>query len=351
MSKRLSRWLPAAIIPVAVVGAAIAIPAAAGASPELPERTAEEVLVSIAENTADAYSGTVEQTSDLGLPELPSTGMGSADGAADAMELLTADHELRVFVGGDDRMRLQILDRLAERNVVVNGDDVWLYDSRANAATHLVLPEGARASAPATGWTPEEAAESLLEAIEPSTDVTVDGTAMVAGRAAYVLTLTPDEGEDTLVASASLAVDAETGLPLSVEVDAVGQDEPAFSVAYTSIDFTAPDAGLFEFEPPAGATVEEEQLPSDLGEHSADGVDHPEPVLSGSGWDAVVALPVGDALASGDPEAARMLAQLTTAVDGGRAIETSLVSVLLTDDGRVLAGAVPVDRLVAAVAE
>ena len=275
MSKRLSRWLPAAIIPVAVVGAAIAIPAAAGASPELPERTAEEVLVSIAENTADAYSGTVEQTSDLGLPELPSTGMGSADGAADAMELLTADHELRVFVGGDDRMRLQILDRLAERNVVVNGDDVWLYDSRANAATHLVLPEGARASAPATGWTPEEAAESLLEAIEPSTDVTVDGTAMVAGRAAYVLTLTPDEGEDTLVASASLAVDAETGLPLSVEVDAVGQDEPAFSVAYTSIDFTAPDAGLFEFEPPAGATVEEQQLPSDLGEYSADGVDHP----------------------------------------------------------------------------
>ena len=64
-----------------------------------------------------------------------------------------------------------------------------------------------------------------------------------------------------------------------------------------------------------------------------------------------MALPVGDALASGDPEAARMLAQLTTAVDGGRAIETSLVSVLLTDDGRVLAGAVPVDRLVAAVAE
>lgn len=356
MSKLLNRWLPAAIIPLAVAGAAIAIPAtAAGAAPELPAKTAEELLVSIAENTAGAYSGTVQQTSNLGLPELPGTGLGSGDGPADALELLTADHELRVFVGGADRLRLQILDTLAERNVVVNGDEVWLYDSRENAATRLVLPADAPAgSAPATGWTPEQAASSLLAAVQPSTEVTVDGTALIAGRPAYLLTLTPDGGEDTLVARASLAVDAETGLPLSVEVNAVGQDEPAFSVAYTSIDFTAPDAGLFDFQPPAGATVQEQQLPTDLPGHAADSVEQPKPTVSGDGWDAVVALAVGDQLAAvqgGDPQAAQLLEQLSTPVAGGRAIETSLVSVLLTDDGRVLAGAVPVDRLVAAAAE
>ena len=37
--------------------------------------------------------------------------------------------------------------------------------------------------------------------------------------------------------------------------------------------------------------------------------------------------------------------RLTTAADGGRVLHTALVNVLLTDDGRVLAGAVPVSRL------
>jgi len=43
-----------------------------------------------------------------------------------------------------------------------------------------------------------------------------------------------------------------------------------------------------------------------------------------------------------------LLGELTTAVTGGRVISTALVSVLLTDDGRVFAGAVPSERLQAA---
>jgi hypothetical protein len=43
--------------------------------------------------------------------------------------------------------------------------------------------------------------------------------------------------------------------------------------------------------------------------------------------------------------------ELTTPVAGGRALSTSLVSVLLTDDGRVFAGAVPVSRLEAVAAQ
>jgi hypothetical protein len=37
--------------------------------------------------------------------------------------------------------------------------------------------------------------------------------------------------------------------------------------------------------------------------------------------------------------------RLTTAAAGGRVLHTALVNVLLTDDGRVLAGAVPVSTL------
>jgi hypothetical protein len=53
-----------------------------------------------------------------------------------------------------------------------------------------------------------------------------------------------------------------------------------------------------------------------------------------------------------DPEevagAQALLEQALTEVDGGQALQTSLVSVLITDDGRILAGAVGVDQLVAA---
>lgn len=62
----------------------------------------------------------------------------------------------------------------------------------------------------------------------------------------------------------------------------------------------------------------------------------------GSGWSTVVETS-GVSL----PDDARgMLAQLTRPVKGGRAITSALVSVLFTDDGRMLVGSVPTDRLV-----
>src|SRR5690606_32016548 len=48
---------------------------------------------------------------------------------------------------------------------------------------------------------------------------------------------------------------------------------------------------------------------------------------------------------SADVDAAALYQQLTTPVDGGRLLSSTLLSVLITDDGRVLAGAVPGDAL------
>jgi hypothetical protein len=59
---------------------------------------------------------------------------------------------------------------------------------------------------------------------------------------------------------------------------------------------------------------------------------------------------VTDGTSSTDADTTGLLDQLTSEVDGGRVLETSLVSVLLTDDGRVFAGAVDASTLQAAVA-
>lgn len=381
MARTWHRWLPAGAV-VALIAGTVTLTSQAGAV-DLPDKSPQDVLTMLAEHEVEAFSGTFETTSELGLPmpadldldlgpggpdlddaDLPVPSGPDAAGAADAMaalELLTGDNTGRVFVG-DDGARFQHIDGLDERNVVVTETDVWFYDSATNEGTHLVLPDRAdlpRHDVPEYDGplpTPEQLAAAAVAALEPSTEITVGQHERVAGRDAYTLDLVP-RAEETLVDTVSVAVDGETGFPLGITVTARGQAEPAVHAAYTDIDFSAPDAGLFDFTPPADAVVEEEvlEVPDDLPaapDHGrgtmpdhAKGMGAPPEVL-GEGWGAVVVMPVGDAALAQEP----MLDMLLEQVDGGRMLTTALLSVLITDDGRILAGAVTPEHLLALAA-
>lgn len=390
MARARQRWLPALLIPLALALAALIGSVQAGATVSLPPKTADEILAMIARTDVRALSGTVVQTAELGLPEVPTAGPGFVPGAASALELLTGSHTARVYVDGPSKARLQILDRMAERDLVVNGSDAWFYNSADNSATHLSVPvppkAGLREAPPSEATrpdmpTPEAMASHFLSAIDSSTEVTVGEASTVAGRSAYRLSLVP-RSDGTLVDSVSIDVDSETGLPLGVEVRAKGQSEPAYALAYTELNLTAPDAALFNFTPPAGATVTEKPVPmkplpptmEDPAFPAPDGsvpapgeaapqkpapapdavapkpegsatpvLPHPRPSVIGEGWATVIGLPAGSAPAelTSNPQ----LAQALQPVSGGRALTTSLVSVLILDDGRVFAGLVPLDRL------
>ena len=357
MSNRLLRWLPAVVAPVAVAAAAVTVPLSAGAAADLPEKSPQQVLELVARSASlPGFSGTVQQTSDLGLPQLPA-GLGSGDGgdgggsadasAANAVELLTGTHTARVFESGKDERRVQVLDSMAERDVIRNGNDVWFWDAKHNTATHVAVPARSTTGATTDVPTPADAARRALAAIDDSTAVAVDGSGKVAGRDAYRLVLTP-KSSGTTVGSVDIAVDGVTGLPLQVQVIARGATSPAFSVGFTDIDLTAPDDSLFDFQPPSGATVHQQTLPQHRSASSAPR-QGAKPAVTGTGWDAVVTVDAGASATAGiasDP----VLQQLTNPVDGGRVLSTTLVSVLVTNDGRVLAGAVPVSRLEAVAA-
>ncbi|NQX35158.1 DUF2092 domain-containing protein [Herbiconiux sp. VKM Ac-2851] len=374
MARNQKRWAVAiaapAVVAVVVAGGVLAT----SASADLPEKTPEQVLELAAQADVQTFSGTVEQSSDLGLPDLSgfggagagggsgSSGSGSSDDggtAADqglspesALELLTGSHEARVYADGTDKLRVQVLDQLAERDIVKNGDDVWLYDSSDDSAVHTTLPArtdantGDAQSTPGTVPTPADIAQRFLAAVDPSTDVSLGADTSVAGRDAYDLVLTP-RTDATLVGSVSIAVDSETGMPLQVEVLARGESSPAFEVGFTELSLDTPSAELFDFTAPEGTTVTEKALPTkgDVPEASAA---HPEPVVTGEGWGSVVELPIGTDTA--ELTSSPMFSQLTTKVDGGSLLQTTLVSVLLTDDGRVFAGAVPAETLQSAAA-
>jgi len=343
------------LAPVVIAVGSVAVASQAGAAVDLPDKTPDEVLALLAAATEDTFSGEVEQSADLGLPALPEgmTGDGADLGAA--LEMLTGTRTARVFVDGPERARIQVLDTLAERDVIRNGADVWFWDSAENSVVHVTLPDNdAPAAAMAASMSPTELADALVAAAEPSSDLAVGQDAVVAGRPAYEVILTPRTA-DTLVGTASIAVDAETGLPLAVTVYARGQEEPAFRVAFTSIDLGTPDAARFDFTPPPGATVEDEVLPAHPGPEGGAPEADPaalgtRPTVIGTGWDAVVVMPsdeAGTASLLSDP----LLAQVSSDVDGGRYLSTALLGVLVTDDGRVLAGAVPLSRLQAVAAD
>jgi outer membrane lipoprotein-sorting protein len=347
MSSRLLRWFPAVVAPVVVAGA-VAVPLVATASADLPAKSPDQVLALVAASKSIAgFTGTVQQTSDLGLPELPTTGAGTESATASTLNLLTGTHSARVEVSGSTKSRVAVLDRMGERDVVRDGRTVWLWNSAKNTATRLTV-SSTRAQHPETGtMTPGRAADLLLSKVEPSTAVTVDTTTSVAGHAAYSLVLTP-KATDTTVGSVRIAVDGTTGLPLEVQALARGSSSPAFDVRFTSLTYSVPADARFHFSPPAGASAQQHTLTPRARHSEPPRTAASRPTVTGSGWDAVVTVPAVDvpAALAADPTYLR----LTQAVPGGRALTTSLVNVLRADDGRVLAGAVPLDRLQAVAA-
>ena len=200
------------------VGAAILAPMAASGAVDLPDKTAEELLEFAAASDVDALSGTIEQTSELGLPDLEALGMGRTDAsdgttapqAADIDDLIalaTGTHTANVYLDGRSA-RLQVLDQLAERNVYVDGEarEAWFVDSETLTATRLMLPSDAELEQlkAEAGETTPDAEDALTDprqparrragALDETTEVTVGTDARVAGREVYELILAAPHG-------------------------------------------------------------------------------------------------------------------------------------------------------------
>lgn len=348
------RWLVPVAAVVTVIGGGAALGRfAAEAEPSLPPRSAAQLLVDLQTARFEGLSGTVVQRADLGLP--PIAGLVAADGPA---SLLTGSHTLRVWHSGPDQQRIALVDTLGQRDFIRNGRDVWLWNSRTNTATRRVLPEGKEAANPAEmPATPQEAAAQALAAVDPTTEVSVGRSATVAGRDAYELVLTPRDAA-SLVHQVRIAIDATAHLPLRFEVFAAGGDRPAFELAFTQIDYARPDADQFTFNPPPGVQVTEKKGGWEHPEQSEqpgptnDG-GHPDLRTVGTGWTTVLVAKIDEVerptAAAEDAPDLDLLAGQLPAVQGdwgsGRLFRTDLVTALLTDDGRLIVGAVSPERL------
>jgi outer membrane lipoprotein-sorting protein len=347
-SKPVLRLLAPLAILLAVAGTGL-VAVTASAEDKLPPRTPQELLVDLQQAKKDGLSGTVIERADLGIPAIP-----GADGRDDPelTSLVSGIHTLRVRYSAPDKARLAILGTYSEYDVIRNGTDVWTWSSKENAATHRTLTAdqaGEPGTTPsATPRTPQEAADQVLKALEPTTTVTSDSSVEVAGHTAYELVLDPNDA-NTLIGQVRIAIDGETKLPLRVQV--FGTDSKiVFEVAYTSVEFTRPDDAEFVFNPPPGAKVTEippsDQTPSAQDRQQAEEARNATTVI-GTGWTAVAITKVGDRATGEADERLKAFLNRLQPVNGswgsGRLLAGTAFSAVWTDDGRLAVGAVRPD--------
>jgi outer membrane lipoprotein-sorting protein len=354
---RLRRTAPYAVplaAGLAVFGIAVLPRAASGGNPHpaLPARTPAQLLADVSHADVAHFSGTVVLTTRLGLPDLSFAG-----GSADLTSLLSGSHTAQISYGGPEQQRVAVLDSLVETEIVHNGRDVWVYDSRSNTATRHRLPADhdethSAMPSPAGSFDPARVAADLLDAIDPTTSVTVDRTARIAGRAAYQLVLAPKQ-HGSLIRSVRIGIDAARHVPLRVQVFGAGTS-PAVDLGFVDVSFKAPPASTFSFVAPPGRHARQD--PRIKPQFGGDGVrrlpidafgPHPysaPPKVVGDGWTAVAELSIG-AL---PPGTADILHRIGTRVGNDLLLRTKLLTALVKPDGRVLVGAVTPEVLEAA---
>ncbi|MFG2790477.1 outer membrane lipoprotein carrier protein LolA [Streptomyces sp. NPDC048419] len=379
------------VVPVAVVGVAAAtiglVPALADSGdPDLPKISAQQLIDKIAKSDVQQMSGTVKISTDLGLPDLgglensPVSGAtksgdgSSADPSSKITELATGTHTLRVASDGPDRQKVSLLENAAEYSLIHNGKDVWGYDSQSNEVYHSTASGSAKAQqkrdVPAT---PKDFTEEALKSVDDTTSVTVQGTAQVAGRDAYRLVVKPKQSGST-VGQITVAVDAKTGMPLKFTLTPSSGGSAVIDAGFTQVSFARPSSSTFDFTPPKGAKVTEDdkaghgraghgraghelkgtdQAPGS-GKDLAKGADGMK--VLGKGWNSIATFDTGGKGVPSGSEAGGQfggfLDSLGDKVSGkfgsGTVFKTRLINALITDDGKVYVGAVDKAALVKA---
>jgi len=295
--RSLRRTLIAVAVALAAVGGGVAgATARANRAASLPAIAPDQLVASVAHalTASPSLSGSVASHVDLGLPSL--SGLVAAD--ANPADIVAGDHTVRLW-HSPDGVRIDDLLSMAQRSLYVSRTEVWAWDSQTFTAYHVtgLGPRQTPDAAPIPSPDPLEMARRSLAAIDPTTQVSVATSRYVAGRAAYVLRLTPRTAK-TLVGAVEISIDAATRVPLRVAVFARGATKAAVSAGFTSVHFGRVSPSVYRFTPPKGATVRDASVPkrpSDTTrtakktEPSSSPFTRNDVLTSGSGWTELVA--------------------------------------------------------------
>lgn len=318
-----------------------------------PQVSAAQLIAAIRTSHLSGFSGTILAQMSLGLPDADP--MRAPDSALMPM---SGAHTLRYWYGGPDLERVALLEPTSETDVFRSGSQVWQWNSSTHVAIHSVLAPAVSddlgapiAAAPLTfaAITPQQLGERAIAAVDSRTSASVSDGREIADRATYRLTLRPDGSVPTRIDRVQISVDAQQKIPLGVQIFARGQEEPAIDVSFTSVTFKRPAEAYFAFTPPAGATVRRGMQPQLV--TAGQSVDSPALMqLPAGGWAAVSEYRTPSAPVLRSLGATDRIREVSGSWGRATLVDTPLLCLLVTQDGRIFAGAVDPPLLYAAAA-
>jgi outer membrane lipoprotein-sorting protein len=262
---RRSLILIAVVAIILLAGTAGGIVAASAQGGSLSTITPAKLIANVAQHAEEttSISGNITWKNNLlGLSMLSFGGQGAGD-----LTSLLSGGEGRLWLQGG-KLRAEIQGAMGDTVVSGNAETgkIWLYSSGKNTATEYSLPTkpaGADAttlpSAATSAKDPVAAIEQFIEKMAPVATLAVNGEVEVAGRNCYVLSIIP-KADNTILGSAQVAIDGDTYVPLKLDLYAKATADPVLTVGFAKVSYDEIGTSVFEFTPPANATVEHKEL-------------------------------------------------------------------------------------------
>jgi outer membrane lipoprotein-sorting protein len=227
-------------------------------------------------------------------------GANLASGSGEAGQLssspLVSGASGRLWLSKEGHVRLELQAEKGDTQVYYDGKTVSIYDASSNTLYRYTPPthEHAGSSSDSGSGSSQEppSVAKIEEAISHlSEHANVSGATPtdIAGQAAYTVRVSPKE-QGSLLGGAELSFDALHGVPLRAAVYSTQSSAPALELAATSISYGPVESSVFQFTPPANATIKDVKLSEENGSQTGEGGEHPTVTKHGHGLSTIVVI-------------------------------------------------------------
>lgn len=237
---------------VALVAGLLALPAVIGALPASDaDVSATDLRAAVLAADGVGFSGYAESAGGLSLPV--------SDQLPDVANLFSDRTDMRVWWRSPTDSRVDVVSAAGETGYHRAPTGVWTWQYESATATRAA--NGTSAQPFALPGPPDLLPNALgrrLVSEATGEELSRIGAKRVAGRTALGLRISPADAASS-IARADLWVDADSGLPLQVQVVGEQGGTPAVDTRFLDVDLTTPAPDVIAFHPPPGASIRQAQ--------------------------------------------------------------------------------------------
>ena len=146
------------------------------------------------------------------------------------------------------RLRMEFQTDQGDTQLLLTGNRALVYDAADGTAYSAILPT---VGVPQLARSGLEGASTLLDSFSGDAAISKPRPVVTGGRPAYTVRIAPTH-DGGLVRSASVAVDAETGTPLRLELFGVGSEAPLLEFALSDVSYGEIEPSVFRLKLPFG---------------------------------------------------------------------------------------------------